>query len=132
MHEIFKFYFDVRDPYERKYSWISNQYPFPEFSGLNADYAIKKWIMSYMAILFLRQYTITPYLITMRPLDFPPIPSTQGEIKQWIDGIDFFKKLVNDHLKNNELLKTLNLDFITPDWCTENQKLYPCLASGGC
>lgn len=125
MYEIFKFYFEVRDPYDRKYTWISNQYPFPELSGLNADYVIKKWIMSYMAILFLRQYTITPYLITMRPLDFPPIPSTQGEIKQWIDGIDFFKKLITDHLQNKELLNTLNLDFITPQWCEENQKPYP-------
>ncbi len=125
MYEIFKFYFEVRDPYDRKYTWISHQYPFPELSGLNADYVIKKWIMSYMAILFLRQYTIVAYLITMRPLDFPPIPPTQGEIKQWIDGLDFFKKLVSDHLQNTELLKTLNLDFITPEWCEENQQPYP-------
>jgi hypothetical protein len=125
MQEIFKFYFDVRDPYERKYTWISHQYPFPELSGLNADYVIKKWIMSYMAVLFLRQWTIYPYLITMRPLDFPPTPPTQGEIKQWIDGLEFFKKLVSEHLQNKELLKTLNLDFITPEWCEENQKPFP-------
>lgn len=125
MQEIFKFYFDVRDPYERKYTWISHQYPFPELSGLNADYVIKKWIMSYMAILFLRQWAIYPYLITMRPLDFPQTPATQGEIKQWIDGLDFFKKLVSEHLQNKELMKTLNLDFITLEWCAENQKPYP-------
>ncbi|MDD2263281.1 MAG: hypothetical protein PHC31_10335 [Clostridia bacterium] len=125
MYEIFKFYFDVRDPYERKYTWISHQYPFPDLSGLNADYVIKKWIMSYMAILFLRQYTIDPYLITMKPLDYPPIPTTQGEIKQWIDGLDFFKKLVSEHLQNTELLKILGLDFITAQWCEENQKPFP-------
>jgi hypothetical protein len=125
MYEIFKFYFEVRDPYDRKYTWISHQYPFPELSGLNADYVIKKWIMYYMAILFLRQYTIVAYLITMRPLDFPPTPPTQGEIKQWIDGLDFFKKVVSEHLQNTELLKTLNLDFITPEWCKENQQPYP-------
>jgi hypothetical protein len=125
MYEIFKFYFEVRDPYDRKYTWISQQYPFPELSGLNADYVIKKWIMSYMAILFLRQYTIVAYMITMRPLDFPVTPTTQGEIKQWIDGLDFFKKLVSEHLQNTELLKTLNLDFITPEWCEENQQPYP-------
>lgn len=125
MYEIFKFYFDVRDPYERKYTWISHQYPFPDLSGLNADYVIKKWIMSYMAILFLRQYTIQPYLITMKPLDYPPLPDTQGEIKQWIDGLDFFKKLVSEHLQNIELLKTLGLDFITEQWCEENQKIFP-------
>jgi len=125
MLEIFKFYFDVRDPYERKYTWISHQYPFPALSGLNSDFVIKKWIMSYMAILFLRQWTIFPYLMTMRPLDFPPIPTTQGEIKQWIDGLDFFKELVSEHLKNTELIKTLDLDFISPEWCAENHKSYP-------
>ncbi|HXJ97603.1 MAG TPA: hypothetical protein VNJ50_02045 [Gelidibacter sp.] len=125
IQEIFKFYIDVRDPYDRKYTWISQQYPFPDLSGLNADYVIKKWIMSYMAILFLRQWTINPYLITMRPLDFPPTPTTQGEIKQWIDGLDFFKELVIEHLQNKELMKVLNLDFITPEWCEENEKPYP-------
>ena len=125
MEEIFKFYFDVKDPYDSKYSWISHLYQFPELSGLNADHAIKKWIMSYMTILFLRQWTIHPYLITMRPLDFPRIPQTQSEIKQWIDGLDFFKKLVFEHLKNRELLKTLSLDFITLEWCAKNEKPYP-------
>lgn len=125
MLEIFKFYFDVNDPYERKYSWISSIYPFPDLSGLNADYVIKKWIMSYMAILFLRQYTIIPYLITMKPLDFPPFPNTQAEIKQWINGLDFFKKLVSEHLQNSDLLKNLNLDFITLEWCQQNKKPYP-------
>lgn len=125
MFEIFRFYFDVSDPYDRKYTWISKQFPFPDLSGLNADNVIKKWIMSYMAILFLRQYTIIPYLITIRPLDFPTIPNTQGEIKQWIDGLDFFKNLVSEHLDNKNMLKTMNLDFITPEWCIENQKLDP-------
>lgn len=125
MYEVFKFYFDVGDLYDRKYTWISNLYPFPELSGLNADNVIKKWIRSYMAILFLRQYTIFPHLITMRPLDFPPIPSTQGEIKEWIDDLDFFKRLVSEHLENKELLKTLNLDFLTPEWFEKNAKPHP-------
>ena len=109
MYEIFKFYADIRDIYERKYSWISHIYPFPETSGIGADSITKKWIMSYMAILFLRQYTIYPYLTTMKPLDFPPTPSTQSEIKQWVEGLDFFKKLVVEHMQDSFLLKTLNL-----------------------
>ena len=125
MQEIFSFYFEVRDPYDMKYPWISHQYPFPELSGLNSDGVIEKWISSYMAILFLRQYTIIPYLITMKPLDYPAIPNTQGEIKNWIDGLDFFKKLLIEHLENEELLKTLNFEFITQAWCDENDKPYP-------
>jgi len=125
MYEIFKFYSDVRDPYELNYTWISHRYPFPETSGITSDSVTKKWIMSYMAVLFLRQYTIIPYLITMKPLDFPPTPTTQGEIKQWIEGLHFFKMLVSEHLQNSYLLKTLNLDFITKEWCIENNKPYP-------
>ena len=125
MSEIFNFYFEIKDPYDMSYTWISNKYPFPDLSGISADSAIKKWIMSYMAILFLRQYTIIPYLITMKPLEYPAIPNTQGGIKQWIDGLDFFKKLVSEHLENEELLNTINLKFITPEWCDENNKPYP-------
>jgi hypothetical protein len=125
MYEIFKFYFKIRDPYDREYTWISHQYSFPEQSGLHADSVVKKWISSYLAILFLRQYTIIPYLITMRPLDYPQIPQTQGEIKAWIDGLDFFKRLVSEHLNNQELIDKLHLDFITVEWCKENEKIYP-------
>ena len=33
--------------------------------------------------------------------------------------------MVSEHLQNKDLLKTLNLDFITPEWCEENQKPHP-------
>jgi hypothetical protein len=125
MSDIFHFYNEFRDPYEMKYTWISSQYPFPDLRGINSDYVIKKWISSYFAILFLRQYTINPYLITMKPLDFPILPKTQSEIKNWIDGLDFFKNLVSEHLNNKELISSMNLDFITPEWCELNEKIYP-------
>lgn len=125
MSDIFHFYNEFRDPYEMKYPWISSQYPFPDLRGMNSDYVIKKWISSYFAVLFLRQYTIAPYLITMKPLDFPALPKTQSEIKNWIDGLDFFKKLVSEHLNNKELISSMNLDFITPEWSESNHKKHP-------
>lgn len=125
MYEIFNFYDKVRDPFDHEYEWISSQYPFPEQNGLNADSVVKNWICSYMAILFLRQYSIVPHLGTMDPLDFPAIPETQSEIKNWIDGLDFFKRLVSEHLGNRELLVELNLQFITQEWCKENDRVYP-------
>jgi hypothetical protein len=125
MNEIFNFYFTIRNPYDRKYIWISNIYPFPKQSGLYADSIIKKWISSYMTLLFLRQYTINPYLVTMKPLDYPPIPKTQGEIKEWIDGLDFFKELIQEHLDNSNLHRELNLSHITMDCCIEKNKVFP-------
>ena len=125
MYEIFKFYFEVSDPYDRKFSWISSQYSFPNQSGLNADSIIKHYISSYMALLFLRQYTIIPYLITMKPLDYPHIPESQVEKKEWIDGLDYFKELVSEHLDNTEIVDKLNLNFLTRQWCLDNSKPYP-------
>jgi hypothetical protein len=125
MDEIFKFYFKIRDPHDMRYSWISNKYPFPNQGGIDSDSIIKKWISSYMAILFLRQYTIIVFYTYMHPLVYPQIPKLQSEIQEWISGIDFFRSLVSEHLENSELMKTLQLSFITREWCEQNNKVYP-------
>lgn len=125
MGQIFSFYNEVRDPRDIKFEWISGMYPFPGLSGMRSDGEIKKWISSYMAVLFLRQYRIHPHLITMRPLDFPQIPQDQLAIRSWIEGIPMFRSLVEEHLANPELLKVLGLSFITKEWATKNGKTYP-------
>lgn len=125
MQQIFTFYFKIRDPYDRRYTWISHQYPFPNLSGLNADSVIIKYISSYMALLLLRQYKLWPYYTGIQPIDYPNIPETQGKIKEWIDGSDFLKKMVSQHLSNKDLLAKIELDFLTEEWCIENNKIYP-------
>lgn len=123
MQDIFSFFSEIRDPHEKNYTWISSQYGFPRLSGISADYLIKEWIMSYMTILFLRQYTLSG----IRALDYPQIPNTQEEINQWIEGLDLFKKLLEENLENEKLLKDLNLEFITSEWCDKNSKPHPTL-----
>jgi len=122
---IFEFYFEIADTLERKYLWISSKFPFQDFDGAISDYRIRKWASSYMALLFLRQYTINPYLSTMRPLGFPSIPKKQRQIKDWIDNLDNFKNLIGDQLNNKQLLKVLDFHYLTEDWCEKNEKLYP-------
>lgn len=125
MNEIFKFYFKIRDPFEMRFPGISNKYPFPEQSGLRSDSVITKWISTYLAILFLRQYTIYPYLSTMRPLDYPDLPPSQGGKREWIEGLDFFKNLISKILDNEVLIKDIQFGFITREWCNENGKIHP-------
>lgn len=125
MDEIFIFYNQIHNLLESRYQWISSIYPYPKLTGVNADDVIKKWISSYMAILFLRQYGIHSYYSSNEPLDFPTLPNRQIEINAWIDGLDFFKKLIKEHLENKELLSLLGLDFITEEWCTEKGVPYP-------
>lgn len=123
MSEVFRLYFYFRDPYEMRIPWINQRYYFPETGGINSDAILKNWICKYIAVLFLRQYTIVPYLIYMKPLEYPVLPKTQAEKREWIDNLDHFKKLVEDTLKNKELLNTLGFNFITDEWCEENN--YP-------
>ncbi len=125
MGEIFKRYIEFRDPYESKYAWISHSYSFPDLEGLNADYAIKRWILEYIGVLFIRQYSIYPHLITMKPLELPIIPKTQSEKKLWLDNIDYFKVIVEKVFSNKELLTQSKLDFITNEWLTEQEKPNP-------
>lgn len=125
MGEIIEMYIQFRDPYEMNYRSISQRYYFPEVEGLNADGIIKMWICKYLAILFLRQYTIFPHLITMKPLELPAIPETQREKKFWIDHLEYFSQLVGDNLENSKLINKLRFEFIAQKWCKENEKLYP-------
>lgn len=125
MDEVFNLFFDFYDPYDLKYTWISNKYYFPELGGLNADGVIKNKICQYIALLFVRQYSIVPYLITMKPLDLPQIPKTQGEKKIWINNLDYFKQLVENTLNNDELLKETNLNFVNNEWCEKNDFTKP-------
>jgi len=125
MDQVFDLYFKFRDPHENNFPWITHKYYFPELEGLNADYIIKNWICAYVSILFLRQYKIITHYIYEAPLAFPTIPKTRREKRDWIDNLDHFKELVNDNLNNNELIATLNLDFITKEWCEKNERLMP-------
>ena len=125
MDEVFGLYFNFRDPYEMKHPWISNRYGFPDLGGLNSDGIIKQWICKYVALLFIRQYSIVPHLITMKPLNYPRIPPTQGEKRQWIDNLDYFKRLVEEVLNNKELLSITGLDFVTDEWCEKYKQPKP-------
>lgn len=125
MDEIIEMYINFRDPYRIDHPLFSFRYNFPELEGLD-DFGIrKKWICIYIAILFLRQYTITPHLITMSPMKMPAIPKTQRDKKNWIDNIEYFKKLVKDVLENTELIRKIGLAFITKKWCKENKMPHP-------
>jgi hypothetical protein len=125
MNEIFNVFIQFRDPDEMKFAWISSQYSFPNVEGLNADSIIKRWINEYIAVLFLRQYSIQPYLITMKPLELPLIPKEQSKKRDLIENIDFFATLIVRVMENKELLDKINLNFLTDDWFLKTKKIKP-------
>ena len=65
-------------------------------------------------MLFLRQYSIVPYLITMRPLEYPSFPESQRDKKMWLDNLPYFKMQIAEQLENNPLLKS-GIDFLSDE-----------------
>jgi hypothetical protein len=128
MREVFDLFFKFMDSYSKEMSWISHRYSFPNTEGLDADGVVRKWIGKYIAVLFLRQYTLLTYYTFQNHVTIPLLPETQGEKQFWLNYIDYFKSLVLELRSDKELMNGLRFDLygdISDKWCSENKKLYP-------
>lgn len=125
LNDVIATFVAFHDPYDINFAFISHKYPFPDFDGLNGDYQIKHEVAKYIALLLLRQYTMTPYLYGMEPLKFTKYPQEQSTRKKYIESLTYFKKLVEDKFSDKKLLEKLNLDFLTDDYITETEKPHP-------
>lgn len=106
--------------------YYEQKYPFPDISGVSANNIIKMWIKRYIAILFLRQYTLHEYFVYSRTLEMPNPPQTLPEKRKWIEELDVLKRFVIDYLSDTSCLKSLNLEELSsPDWFVDNNKPKP-------
>lgn len=127
MEEVIKMFMEV----EQKGGYMNpfyyeQKYPFPDISGVNANNIIKMWIKRYIAILFLRQYTLHEYFVYSRTLEMPNPPQTLPEKRKWIEELDVLKRFVIDYLSDTSCLKSLNLEELSsPKWFADNNKPKP-------
>ena len=125
MDEIFASFVKFWDYYRNNFSKISFKYPFSGLYSQDADDSIKNWICYYIALLFLRQYNVSSNLFSKSNPIFPSVPKTQGRINEMIIIISTFENFINKILENKELLNTLHLEFLTKEWCINNERIYP-------
>lgn len=109
MEEVVRRFMEV----EKKGEYINpiyyeQRYPFPDISGVNANNIIKIWIKRYIAVLFLRQYTMNEYFVYSHTLEMPP-PQMLSEKRKWIEELDILKRFVMEYLSDTSCLKALNL-----------------------
>lgn len=127
MEEVIKMFMEVEQKggYTNSF-YYEKKYPFPDISGVNANNIIKMWIKRYIAILFLRQYTLHEYFVYSRTLEMPNPPQTLPEKRKWIEELDVLKRFVIDYLSDTSCLKSLNLEELSsPDWFVDNNKPNP-------
>jgi hypothetical protein len=105
--------------YEQKY-W------FPDIYGVNSDGVIRMWIKRYLAVLFIRQYTLFEYYINSNLLAMPEAPKSLSELNNWKDELGSLEYFVSDYLNQSEVLMKLGLEqFSNPNWFEENNKIKP-------
>ena len=106
--------------------YYASTYPFYGISGVDADDIIKMWIKRYIAILFLRQYTLQEYFTDSRILDMPDPPKTLSEKRRWKEELNILKYFITEYLKNIECLEQLNMrEISSQDWFDKNNKPHP-------
>ncbi len=127
MEEVIRRFMEVEGKGEYKNSvYYEQRYPFPDISGVNANNIIKIWIKRYIAVLFLRQYTLNGYYIYSHTLEMPNPPQTLSEKRKWIEELDVLKRLVMEYLSDTSCLKSLNMkELNSPNWFANNNKSNP-------
>lgn len=107
-------------------SYYEGKYPFPDVQGVKTDYVIQMWISRYIAVLFLRQYTLGDYYSHTYRLGMPPPPAKLIEKKKWINELVFLRKYVDEYLKDLVLLENLGLEELSSkEWYKNTGKVHP-------
>jgi len=106
--------------------YYEQRYQFPDNYGVNADEMIRIWIKRYLAILFIRQYTLHQHYVNSNPLIMPQPPEDLSELSRWKDELDGLKYYVNDYLSKKDILENLGLDKLCDsNWFIVNNKANP-------
>lgn len=122
--EIFAAFARYHDAF-RLWPPVDVRYPFPNEAGVGSEGIITNWLCRYLAVLFLRQYTLHSYLVGDEPLAYPVLPADQSDKQRWLDSLAYFRRLVTQVLHEPQLLSELHLDFLTEAWCHDQRVDYP-------
>ena len=110
----------------RGFIYYENHYPFIGVRGVNANDIIRFWIKKYIAVLFLRQYTLNNYYIYENTLQMPRVPKSMSEKHAWNNELNILDNLIKELCKDKEMLKALGFQYMEDEqWFIENNKPTP-------
>lgn len=126
MQEIIERYMQIDGDEYLNPVYYQQRYWFPDISGVNAEDIIKMWIKRYLAILFIRQYSLHGYYTNANTLTMPNPPKELSELNRWKNELESLKCFVNDYLNQEDVLKELGLEELhNKEWFNKNKKIEP-------
>ena len=110
----------------RGFIYYESHYPFIGVRGVNASDIIRFWIKKYMAVLFLRQYTLNTYYIYEDTLQMPRVPESMSEKYAWNNELDVLKDLLQKLCEDKGTLNVLGFQHMSDkQWFVEKDKPTP-------
>lgn len=127
MSEVINMYMQIafKDG-SRGFMYYESHYPFIGVRGVNASDIIRFWIKKYMAVLFLRQYTLHSYYIYEDTLQMPRVPESMSEKYAWNNELDVLKDLLQKLCEDKGTLNVLGFQHMNDkQWFVEKDKPTP-------
>jgi hypothetical protein len=110
----------------RGFMYYESHYPFIGVRGVNASDIIRFWIKKYMAVLFLRQYTLHSHYIYEDTLQLPRVPESMSEKYAWNNELDILQDLLQKICADTEMLEALGYQHMSDkQWFVEKGKPAP-------
>lgn len=105
MTSLFEWFEHFRN--EFKSMPLDKRYSSPGLDHLGNVGQIRDWVCSYVALLFVRQYTLHTYYMHQDHTGLPNLPNDVIEVENWLNMISYFKQYLEEIVNNRELLDTV-------------------------
>lgn len=115
MTQIFELFENFRNEYKDRKTSIDIKYYYPELDNLGNRGQVIYWICSYLAVLFIRQYSLYKYYTYQDFTALPKLPDDILELSNWLDSVSFFERCLKDVLTNKELQLELGYGVIVEE-----------------
>ena len=127
MSEVIRMYMQIAQKDKNcTHMYFETKYPFLGVKGVDAGDTIRHWIKKYIALLFIRQYTLESYYINDDLFQMPVIPDSMSEKRFWDSQLDFLKNIINQFFDNKNILQNLGFGELTDiQWFEKNKKEKP-------
>lgn len=112
MTEIFNWLEHFRNEFRRNGMPIDWRYYFEDHGSLGSKKQVGYWICCYLALLFIRQYTLNKRYGYQDFTAPPNLPKDIWQLENWLDNVSFFEKCLDDILGNKKLLKKIEFGLI--------------------
>ncbi len=115
MTEIFSWFEHFRNDFKNLDTPIDLKYYFPGLDNLGNRRQVIYWICSYIAVLFIRQYSLQQYYTFQNFTSQPKLPENVIELNNWLDSVSYFEKCLDDILQNKILISDLGFEKIVEE-----------------